>query len=139
MKTYLKYDSEFQGILIAVFLLSFIFINFLDGDFAIKLIIFEFFLIAFVQYTNNLIKFFSKIYIRTDSRYVYVFLSSYVVIGFIFLLLFSIFDINKGSNLLKNIFELMVISWMILSPILIIQSLLISYSDKKEIYEKPAI
>ena len=139
METYLKYDSEFQGILIAVFLLSFILINFLDGDFAMKLIIFEFFLIAFVQYTNNLIKFFSKIYIRTDSRYVYVFLSSYVVIGFIFLLLFSIFDINKGSNLLKNIFELMVISWMILSPILIIQSLLISYSDKKEIYEKPAI
>ena len=139
METYLKYDSEFQGILIAVFLLSFILINFLDGDFAMKLIIFEFFLIAFVQYTNNLIKFFSKIYIRTDSRYVYVFLSSYVVIGFIFLLLFSIFDINKGSNLLKNIFELMVISWMILSPILIIQSLLISYSDKKEIYEKPSI
>ncbi|OJX29916.1 MAG: hypothetical protein BGO86_05665 [Chryseobacterium sp. 36-9] len=139
MKTYLKYDSELKGILIASFLISFILINFLDGDFAVKLIIFEFFLIAIVQYTNNLIKFFSKIYIRTDSRYVYIFLSSYVVIGFILWILCSIFDVNKGSTSLKNIFELMVISWLILSPILIIQSLLISYSDKKEIYEKPAI
>jgi len=139
MKTYLKYDSELQGILIASFLISFILINFLDGDFAMKLIIFEFFMIAIVQYTNNLIKFFSKIYIRTDSRYVYIFLSSYVVIGFIIWALSSIFDINKGSISLKNIFELMAISWLILSPILIIQSLVISYSDKKEIYEKPAI
>lgn len=139
MKTYLKYDSELQGFLIVSFLLSFFLINFIDGDFAIKLIIFEFFLIAVIQYTNNLLKFFSKNYIRTDSRYVYIFLSSYVVIGFIIWILFSIFDINKGSTSLKNIFELMVISWMILSPILIIQSLLISYSDKKEIYEKPII
>lgn len=139
MKTYLKYDSELQGILIASFLISFILINFLDSDFAMKLIIFEFFLIAFVQYTNNLIKFFSKIYIRTDSRYVYIFLSSYVVIGFITWVLFSVFHVNKGSTSLKNIFELMVISWMILSPILILQSLFISYSDKKEIYEKPNI
>ncbi|MFC4163333.1 hypothetical protein ACFOWU_06700 [Epilithonimonas zeae] len=139
MKTYLKYDSELQGILIASFLISFILINFLDGDFAMKLIIFEFFMIAIVQYTNNLIKFFSKIYIRTDSRYVYIFLSSYVVIGFIIWALSSIFDINKGSISLKNIFELMAISWLILSPILIIQSLVISYSDKKENYEKPAI
>ena len=139
MKTYLKYDSELQGFLIVSFLLSFLLINFIDGDFAVKLIIFEFFLIAVIQYTNNLLKFFSKNYIRTDSRHVYIFLSSYVVIGFIILILFSIFDINKGSTSLKNIFELMVISWLILSPILIIQSLLISYSDKKEIYEKPII
>src|SRR6218665_2235905 len=136
MKTYLKYDSELQGVLIVSFLLSFFLINFIDGDFAVKLIIFEFFLIAVIQYTNNLLKFFSKNYIRTDSRYVYIFLSSYVVIGFIIWILYSIFDINKGSTSLKNIFELMVISWLILSPILIIQSLLISYSDKKEIYEK---
>ena len=139
MKTYLKYDSELQGVLIVSFLLSFFLINFIDGDFAVKLIIFEFFLIAVIQYTNNLLKFFSKNYIRTDSRYVYIFLSSYVVIGFIIWILYSIFDINKGSTSLKNIFELMVISWLILSPILIIQSLLISYSDKKEIYEKPII
>ncbi len=139
MKTYLKYDSQFQSFTIALFLLSFILIKFFSDGIISKLIIGEFFLIAIVQYTNNLIKFFSKIYIRTDLRYVYIFLSSYVVIGFILWVLCSIFDVNKGSTSLKNIFELMVISWLILSPILIIQSLIISYSDKNLNNEKPAI
>ncbi len=139
MKAYLKYDSQFQSFTIALFLLSFILIKFFSDGIISKLIIGEFFLIAIVQYTNNLIKFFSKIYIRTDLRYVYIFLSSYVVIGFILWVLCSIFDVNKGSTSLKNIFELMVISWLILSPILIIQSLIISYSDKNLNNEKPAI
>lgn len=139
MKTVLKYDSQIQSFTIALFLLSFILIKFFNEDIIFKLIVGEFFLIAIVQYTNNLIKFFSKEYPRTDSRYVYAFLSSYVVIGFIILILFSVFDVNKGSASLKNIFELMVISWMILSPILIIQSLFISYSDKNLNNEKPNI
>ncbi|TDX86957.1 hypothetical protein [Epilithonimonas xixisoli] len=139
MKTILKYDSQIQSFTIALFLLSFIFIKFFSDDIISKLIVGEFFLIAIVQYTNNLIKFFSKEYIRTDSRYVYIFLSSYVVIGFIILILLSIFDIAKGNIPLRHFFELLVISWMILSPILIIQSLLISYSDKNLNNEKPNI
>lgn len=139
MKTVLKYDSQIQSFTIALFLLSFILIKFFNEDIVSRLIVGEFFLIAIVQYTNNLIKFFSKEYPRTDSRYVYIFLSSYVVIGFIILVLLSVFDIARGNIPLRHFFELVVISWMILSPILIIQSLLISYSDKNLNNEKPNI
>lgn len=129
MKTLLKHEFKIQSITVGLFLFTFLLIKFIDDDVIAKIIISEFFLIAFVQYTFNIIKFFSKENIRTDSRRVYIFLASYVVIGFLILTIFSIFNINRGSFYLKNLFELMVMSWVVISPILIIQSLFISHFD----------
>jgi len=129
MKILLRHEFKIQSITVGLFLFTFLLIKFIDDDVIAKIIISEFFLIAVVQYTFNIIKFFSKEYVKTDSRRVYIFLASYVVIGFLLLIIFSIFNISKGSLSLKNLFELMVMSWVVISPILIIQSLFISHFD----------
>ncbi|KFF10916.1 hypothetical protein N6B72_17810 [Chryseobacterium soli] len=127
MKTILKYDSKIQLVLIILFVLTLFATIFSDGNFIITILLIEFFLIAAVQYSLNVIKFFSKTYLKTDSRKVYMFLSTYVVTGFFILVVFNPISIDG----LRDIFELMVITWMILSPVLIFQSLFISCSDSK--------
>ncbi len=80
-----------------------------------------------VQYTVNVMKFFSRDYIKTDSRKAYIFISTYVVVTFLSGIGSSALNIPS----LENILGIMVISWLVVSPVLIIQSLLISYFDEK--------
>lgn len=125
MKTILKYDSRIQLILILILMLTILAGILSKQNFFFKVFCIIFFLLAIVQYTLNIIKFFSKYYVKTDSRKIYILLSTYVVIGFLTGILSLIFDLT----LLKNIFEIMTMSWIVLSPILIIFSLSISSSD----------
>lgn len=127
MKTILKYDSKIQLTLILLLVLTLFTRLFSDDNFTITILLVEFFLIAAVQYSLNVIKFFSKKYLKTDSRRIYMFLSTYVVTGFLILIIFNSFLANE----LKDLFGLMAFSWIILSPILIFQSLFISCSDSK--------
>jgi len=127
MKTILKYDLRIQQSVILLFVLT-LFIAILSGEnFLVFTAIIEFFIIAFVQYTFNTIKFFNKKYVRTESRKVYMFLSTYVVIGFFIWMFACIFYVKS----LKDIFEILVFTWLILSPVLILQSLCISFFDDK--------
>ncbi len=138
MKTILTYDLRIQQSLILLFLATILAAIITKQEFLGVVIIVEFFLIAVAQYSLNIIKAFSKKYVKTDSRKVYVFISSYVVIGFLILILSSLFKFEDPEQNLKNIFELMVMSWIFLSPILIIQSLMISFFDaKNSINEQP--
>jgi hypothetical protein len=138
MKTILTYDLRIQQSLILLFLATILAAIITKQEFLGVVIIVEFFLIAVAQYSLNIIKAFSNKYIKTDSRKVYVFISTYVVIGFLILILSSLFKFEDTEQNLKNIFELMVMSWIFLSPILIIQSLMISSFDaKNSLNEQP--
>lgn len=138
MKTILTYDLRIQQSLILLFLATILAAIITKQEFLGVVIIVEFFLIAVAQYSLNIIKAFSNKYVKTDSRKVYVFISSYVVIGFLILILSSLFKFEDTEQNLKNIFELMVMSWIFLSPILIIQSLMISFFDaKNSLNEQP--
>lgn len=138
MKTILTYDLRIQQSLILLFLATILAAIITKQEFLGVVIIVEFFLIAVAQYSLNIIKTFSNKYVKTDSRKVYVFISSYVVIGFLILILSSLFKFEDTKQNLKNIFELMVMSWIFLSPILIIQSLMISFFDaKNSLNEQP--
>lgn len=138
MKTILTYDLRIQQSLILLFLATILAAIITKQEFLGVVIIVEFFLIAVAQYSLNIIKAFSNKYVKTDSRKVYVFISSYVVIGFLILILSSLFKYEDTKQNLKNIFELMVMSWIFLSPILIIQSLMISFFDaKNNLNEQP--
>jgi len=127
MKTILRYDSKIQLVLIILFVLTLFATIFSDENFIITILLIEFFLIAAVQYSLNVIKFFSKTYLKTDSRKVYMFLSTYVVAGFLILIIFKPLHVDG----LKDLFEMMAVTWMTLSPVLIFQSLFISCSDSK--------
>lgn len=138
MKTILTYDLRIQQSLILLFLATILAAIITKQEFLGVIIIVEFFLIAVVQYSLNIIKAFSNKYVKTDSRKVYVFISTYVVIGFLILIFSSLFKFEDTEQNLKNIFELMVMSWIFLSPILIIQSLMISFFDaKNSLNEQP--
>ncbi|HAO07621.1 MAG TPA: hypothetical protein DCQ50_11645 [Chryseobacterium sp.] len=138
MKTILTYDLRIQQSLILLFLATILAAIITKQQFLGVVIIVEFFLIAIAQYSLNIIKTFSKKYVKTDSRKVYVFISTYVVIGFLILIFSSLFKFEDTEQNLKNIFELMVMSWIFLSPILIIQSLMISFFDaKNSLNEQP--
>ncbi|MCF2218484.1 hypothetical protein H9Q08_04120 [Chryseobacterium sp. PS-8] len=138
MKTILTYDLRIQQSLILLFLATILAAIITKQEFLGVVIIVEFFLIAVAQYSLNIIKAFSNKYVKTDSRKVYVFISTYVVIGFFILILSSLFKFEDPEQNLKNIFELMVMSWIFLSPILIIQSLMISFFDaKNNLNEQP--
>lgn len=138
MKTILTYDLRIQQSLILLFLATILTAIITQQEFLGVVIIVEFFLIAVAQYFLNIIKTFSKKYVKTDSRKVYVFISTYVVIGFLILILSSLFKFEDTEQNLKNIFELMVMSWIFLSPILIIQPLMISFFDaKNSLNEQP--
>lgn len=127
MKIILTYDSKIQQGVILLFILTILIAVLSEKEFLAFAIIIEFFLIAIVQYTLNIIKFFNKKYVRTDSRKIYMFLSTYVVIGFFIWILACIFYVKS----LKDIFEILVFTWLILSPVLILQSLCISFFDAK--------
>gem|GEM_PF-1016534 len=131
MKTLLKYDVNIQKTLILLFVVTLFTLMVMGQDFILIVLIIEFFLIAIFQYSLNVIKFNSKKYMKTDSRKVYIFLSTYVVIGFLMWLCLISLDIRDNSGNIKDIFELMMMSWLFLSPILMIQSLLISFFDFK--------
>ncbi|MGI9652999.1 hypothetical protein [Chryseobacterium sp. RLHN22] len=131
MKMLLKYDVNIQKTLILLFVVTLFTVMAMGQDFILIVLIIEFFLIAIFQYSLNLIKFNSKKYVQTDSRKVYIFLSTYVVIGFLTWLCLISLDIRDNSGNIKDIFELMMMSWLFLSPILMIQSLLISFFDFK--------
>jgi len=134
MKTILKYESRIQENLIGL-LLILIIATVARVDLLGVVLLVDFFLIAIFQYTINLIKFFQRSYTNTLSRKIYVSLSTYSVIMFLVLLSYNFFDLDFSDIF----FSLSIWSLVIFPPILIIQSLLISYSDKKEIYEKPSI
>ncbi|WP_343663139.1 hypothetical protein [Chryseobacterium mucoviscidosis] len=138
MKTIFTYDLRIQQSLILLFLATILAAIITKQEFLGVVIIVEFFLIAVTQYSLNIIKAFSNKYVKTDSRKVYVFISTYVVIGFLILILSSLFKFEDTEQNVKNIFELMVMSWIFLSPILIIQSLMISFFDaKNSLNEQP--
>ncbi|UQB69771.1 hypothetical protein [Epilithonimonas zeae] len=134
MKTILKYESRIQENLIGL-LLILIIATVARVDWLWILLLVDFILIAIFQYTINLIKFFQKSYKKTLSRKIYVFLSTYCLLMFLGLISFKVFDKDFSASF----FNFCIWSLVIFPPILIIQSLIISYSDKKEIYEKPAI
>lgn len=134
MKTILKYESRVQENLIGL-LLILIIATVAGLDFLGIVLLIDFFLIAIFQYTINLTKFLQRNYKNTLTRKIYVFLSTYSLLMFLGLISFKLFDLNL-SNFFLNLF---IWSLVILPPILIIQSLLISYSDKNIFYEKSDI
>lgn len=127
MKTLLSYDLRIQQILIILFLAAIIAAAVTAQDFLYISIFIEFFIIAIVQYSLNIIKFLSNEYAKKDSRKLYIIVSTYVVITFLLFILGSFMKVNFHYDFL----EWIPISWIALSPVLIIQSLVISFYDKE--------
>lgn len=123
MKTLLQYESKIQQILIAVFIVTIMTIIVFKKD----LFSMAFIIQLIVQYTLNTIKFFNKNYVRTDSRKPYMFLSTFVVLGFLAWKVSFVFHWDA----LDQLSGIMALSWTILTSILIFQSLFISLSDSK--------
>lgn len=128
MKTIFIQESKIQLTVILLFLLTIIIAIMSEKDFFAFASISEFFIIAIIQYSFNIIKFKSKEYQNTDARKIYVFISTYVVVGFLSWVICLILPFKYSLNL-KNLFELLCFSWTILSPVLIILSLCISSFD----------
>jgi hypothetical protein len=127
MKTFLKHEFKIQLMLITVLLSTFVLALTLNDPTFSKVFIIDFFLLALVQYIVNIIKHHNIQFLKTDSRYFYIYFSTFVVVSFL-LYLSSDF---LNAKVLLNILEVVGISWVILSPILIFQSLYISWSDLK--------
>ncbi|WP_152909197.1 hypothetical protein [Chryseobacterium sp. Hurlbut01] len=127
MKTFLKHEFKIQLMLITVLLSTFVLALTLNDPTFSKVFIIDFFLLALVQYIVNIIKHHNIQFLKTDSRYFYIYFSTFVVVSFL-LYLSSDF---LNAKVLLNILEVVGISWVILSPILIFQSLYISWSDSK--------
>lgn len=128
MKTLPTYDLRIQQTVIILFLVTIIAAAVMDHEFLCAGIFIEFFMIAVVQYSLNIIKYLSKEYPKKDSRKVYIFVSTYVVVTFLFFVLCRCIDVDFQYN-----FDVSIpISWIVLSPVLIIQSLVISFYDKKD-------
>lgn len=127
MKAIFKYDVKIQQTFILLFVVI-VFAGIISGEnFFFGLIVIVFFLLATVQYTLNVLKFFNNNYLNTDSRKAYMVISTHVVISFFTSIGLAALNINALQSIVKT----MVISWLIVSPVLIIQSLLISYFDEK--------
>ncbi len=134
MKTLLKYDLRIQQTLILLFIASVLTALLLKQEYMMTVLIIEFFLIAFFQYVLNTVKFCNVRYTKTASRKIYIFTSTYIVIGFLIWILMcmvSLPPLDTGEAI-RSIFEYMVISWTMLSPVLILQSLSISFSDHED-------
>jgi hypothetical protein len=127
MKTIFKYDSQIQQTLVLLLIIIFFTLIISGKDLFFTFFIIVFLLLATVQYTLNVLKFFNKNYLNTDSRKAYLFISTYVVISF----LTAIGSAALNINALQSISEIMTLPWLVVSPVLIIQSLLISYFDEK--------
>lgn len=125
MKNLLKHDSIVQQVLIILLVLLVVFSAFTDFEYNPILFCIIFIAIAVYQYTVNMIKFVRKDYENSIVRKVYLGLSTYVVITFLLAILSSKVDFFKfllyGAP----------VTWIILSPILIILSLIISLGDQK--------
>lgn len=134
MKTLLTYDLRIQQTLILLFIASVLTALLLKQQYMMVVLIVEFFLIAFFQYILNTIKFCNLRYIKTASRKIYIVASTYVVIGFLIWMLMcmlSLPPLDLGETI-GNIFGYTVISWTVLSPVLMLQSLSISFSDNED-------
>lgn len=132
MKQLLKYELAVQMILIIILLSTFITYISLEDRLFSRMFIIDFFVLASVQYTVSVIKFFNKKYLKTDSRGFYMYTATFVVISF---LLYLLSDALDAKNLV-DILGAVGITWVILSPVLIFQSLFISWSDSKNKIQK---
>ncbi len=127
METIFKYDVKIQQTLVLLLIIIFFTLIISGKDLFFMFFIIVNFVLATVQYTLNVLKFFNKNYLKTDSRKAYLFISTYVVISFFT----AIGSAALNINALYSIVKIMVISWLVVSPVLIIQSLLISNFDEK--------
>ncbi|SDI61027.1 hypothetical protein SAMN05421846_110117 [Chryseobacterium taeanense] len=128
MKTLLKYDFRIQQTVILIFIITLLMLAITKNESLITLAQIEFFLLAILQYTLNIAKFYNKNYVRTHSRIIYTFISTYVIITFLLFIL----CLSLKYPILNNFLEWMPVSWLIASPVLIILSLSISFSDRKK-------
>lgn len=128
MKTLLQYDLRIQQAVVLLFIGTLLTVIIMEPAFGFKLLLFEFFLMAVAQYTLNLLKFFRNNYYRTSSRKVYIFVSSYVVITFLFFILRRVLKLDFYSDFI----DWMPLTWLLLSPILITLSVVISFYDRNE-------
>lgn len=133
MKTLFKYDFRIQLVSILIFTATLIMIALTKNEVLMTLIKVEFFLLAIVQYTLNIAKFYSKSYLRKLSRIIYISVSSYVVVSFLLFIL----GIQLNYRIVNDFFEWMPVSWLAATPVLIVQSLIMSFydRDKQELKE----
>lgn len=133
MKTLFTLESKIQGFLIGLFLVVIIICLKFKSDESKITFTTIFFSIAIFQYLINVIKFFSADYSNTNLLKVYMILSTFVVVSLLIFILSH--NINPSdSNPLKDFIPLFFLIYMILSPILIIFSLVIGFEDNKRVF-----
>lgn len=126
MKNLLKYDFRIQLVAILIFATTLVLIAITKNEVLMTLIKIEFFILAIVQFTFNIAKFYSKNYVRRLSRIIYISVSSYVVVSFLLFFL----GIKLNYRIVNDFFEWMPVSWLAATPVLIVQSLLMSFYDR---------
>jgi hypothetical protein len=127
MKTLFTYDLRIQQTLLILFLATITATAVMHKEFLYISIFVEFFLIAFIQYSLNMIKFLSKEYAKKDSRKLYILVSTYVVVTFLIFIICRYIEIDFHYGFP----EWIPVSWIVLSPVLMIQSLVISFYDNE--------
>lgn len=125
MKNLLKHDSIVQQVLIILLVLIIFLSVSTDFEYNPMLFCFIFIAIALYQYTVNIIKFCRKDFENTIARKVYIWLSTYVVITFFLAI------VSSKVHFFRFLLDGAPVTWIILSPILIILSLIISLGDSK--------
>lgn len=128
MKTLLKYDLRIQQTIILLFIITLLMLAITKNESLITLAQIEFFLLAILQYTLNIVKFYNKNYARMHSRIIYIIVSTYVVITFLLFIL----CLSLKYTVLNNFLKWTPVSWLAASPFLIMQSLGISFYDRKK-------
>lgn len=126
MKNLLKYDEIIQQVLIILFFLLIVCSVTIDLEF-ILLFYIIFITIAVYQYSVNIFKFIRKEFVNTIARKVYIWLSTYIVVTF----LLAITSIRVDVGIFNFLMEGALVTWIVLTPILIILSLFISFGDSK--------
>lgn len=126
MKTLFKYDFRIQLVVILIFTASLFLLALTKNEVLMTLIKVEFFILAIVQYTVNIAKFYSKSYVRTLSRIIYISVSGYVLVSFLLFIL----GLQLNYRMVNDFFEWMPVSWLAATPVLIVQSLIISFYDR---------
>jgi len=135
MKTLLKHELKIQIVTVLIFVITFVKSFYSENGIFSQIMIIEFFILAIVQYTLNSIKFFNNNFTNDESRKFYMFLSTFVVVGFLSWRLAFVFDWND----FENFSGMLALSWIFLTPFLIFQSLYISWSDSEKKIEKQDI
>jgi hypothetical protein len=128
MKTLLNHELKIQLVTILIFAVTFVKSFFSENGIFSQIMISAFFILAIVQYTLNIIKFFKGNFIKDESRKLYMFLSTFVVVGFLSWRLAFIFDWND----FENFSGMLALTWIFLTPFLIFQSLYISWCDSED-------